>query len=85
MKYIFKKITLYCDSLLNYQDNLSTALVGKTCITMCHTVTNVSKFDQIFVMVHGHVVESGNHQQLWDLRGHYWAMWRANNNSKWQH
>ena len=52
---------------------------------MCHTVTNVSKFDQIFVMVQGQVVESGNHQQLWDMRGHYWTMWRANNNTKWQH
>ena len=43
-------------------------------------VTRAQSADTIFVLEGGRVVESGSHQELWDQRGLYWAMWKANNN-----
>ena len=48
-------------------------------------VTRAQSADTIFVLEGGRVVESGSHQELWDQRGLYWAMWKANNNLRWQH
>jgi ATP-binding cassette subfamily B protein len=32
--------------------------------------------DKIFVLEKGHIVESGRHRELLDLKGLYFAMWR---------
>jgi ATP-binding cassette subfamily B protein len=32
--------------------------------------------DRIFVLEKGHIIESGKHEELLELRGLYYAMWR---------
>ena len=70
---------------MTFQESLNTALMGRTGVMVTTAVTRAQSADTIFVLEGGRVVESGSHQELWDQRGLYWAMWRANNNLRWQH
>ena len=56
-----------------------------TLVTACSGVTSAQWCDLIYVLADGAVLECGAHQELWDARGAYWAMWRAANTARWQH
>ena len=56
-----------------------------TLVTACSGVTSAQWCDLIYVLADGAVLECGGHQELWDARGAYWAMWRAANTARWQH
>jgi ATP-binding cassette subfamily B protein len=45
-------------------------------ILIAHRLSTVMHADNIFVLERGHVIESGQHQELIDLKGLYYAMWR---------
>lgn len=50
---------------------------SKTVILISHRLANVEAADNIYVMENGGVVESGTHEQLLSVGGHYAALWSA--------
>ena len=49
----------------------------KTVILISHRLVNVAHADNIYVMDGGKVVESGPHEKLLSMCGHYAALWNA--------
>ncbi len=45
-------------------------------ILIAHRLSTVLHADRIFVLEKGHIIESGRHDELLDLKGLYYAMWR---------
>ncbi len=45
-------------------------------ILIAHRLSTVLHSDKIFVLEKGHITEFGNHEELLDLKGLYFAMWR---------
>jgi ATP-binding cassette, subfamily B, bacterial len=45
-------------------------------ILIAHRLSTVLHADRIYVLERGKIVESGRHQELVDLKGLYYAMWR---------
>jgi ATP-binding cassette subfamily B protein len=48
---------------------------GRTTIAVTHRLTSIAKYDRIFVVVDGRIMEQGTHQQLLDLGGTYARLW----------
>jgi subfamily B ATP-binding cassette protein MsbA len=57
------------DSLV--QASLRTAMVGRTTIAIAHRLTTIRDADTIFVLQHGRVLQSGNHDALIAQGGAY--------------
>jgi ATP-binding cassette, subfamily B, bacterial MsbA len=53
------------------QEALDRLMVGRTTFVIAHRLTTIQKADQIFVMDHGRIVETGSHQDLMSQRGFY--------------
>jgi ATP-binding cassette subfamily B protein len=49
---------------------------GRTVISITHRLSSVTNADQIFVLNHGRLVESGRHEELLRMDGIYSQMWR---------
>lgn len=47
---------------------------GKTVVVVAHRLSTVCDADNIVVLNDGQIVEQGSHQQLIDLRGHYYTL-----------
>jgi len=45
-------------------------------ILIAHRLSTVIHADKIFVLERGHIVESGRHEELVEIKGLYYAMWR---------
>ena len=45
-------------------------------ILIAHRLSTILHADRIFVLEKGMIVESGGHEELLDLKGLYYAMWR---------
>jgi ATP-binding cassette subfamily B protein len=45
-------------------------------ILIAHRLSTILHADRIFVLEKGHIIESGKHTELLDLKGLYYAMWR---------
>lgn len=45
-------------------------------IMIAHRLSTVMHADKIYVLEQGHIVESGGHDELIDMKGLYYAMWR---------
>ena len=50
--------------------------VGKTVLLISHRFSTVNMADHILVLEGGHIVESGSHDELLALSGHYAALYR---------
>ena len=57
-------------------DHLRTEMVGKTSITISHRISTVQNADVILVLKDGALVESGAHNELIGLGGHYADMYQ---------
>ncbi|MFI5280154.1 MAG: ABC transporter ATP-binding protein [Gemmatimonadales bacterium] len=56
--------------------NLRGALEGRTALVVSHRITAVREADLIVVLDEGKVVETGQHEELFERRGRYWELLR---------
>ncbi|CAF1001909.1 unnamed protein product [Adineta steineri] len=56
------------------QDALDEAQINRTSITIAHRLSTIQNSDVICVVHNGKIVESGNHQELLQLKGHYYRL-----------
>ena len=55
-------------------ENLEQFFQGKTVIIIAHRLSTVKNADQIVVLDKGHIIETGNHSELTQLRGAYFHL-----------
>lgn len=48
---------------------------GCTCIVIAHRLSTIKDSDIIFVMDDGRIVESGNHEDLLQMKGKYYSLY----------
>ncbi len=77
---VFDEATSSLDSLTEEEisETIRDVSMRKDLITIliAHRLSTVLHADRIFVLERGRIVESGRHQDLLDLKGLYYAMWR---------
>ena len=77
---VFDEATSSLDSLTEEEisETIRDLSMRKDVITIliAHRLSTVLHADRIYVLERGRVVESGRHQELVDLKGLYYAMWR---------
>lgn len=76
---IFDEATSHLDTATEraIQENLRTALAGKTVILVAHRLSTIRSADLIYVLHRGRVAESGTHHQLLARDGKYADLCRA--------
>jgi ATP-binding cassette subfamily B protein len=77
---IFDEATSALDSLTEEEITRTVREIsaGKDLITIliAHRLSTVLHADRIYVLEKGHIIESGRHEELLELKGLYYAMWR---------
>ena len=77
---VFDEATSALDSLTEEEisETIRDVSMRKDLITflIAHRLSTVLHADKIFVLERGRVVEAGRHQELIELKGLYYAMWR---------
>jgi ATP-binding cassette subfamily B protein len=77
---VFDEATSSLDSLTEEEitETIRDVSMRKDLITIliAHRLSTVMHADNIFVLERGRIVESGRHQELVELKGLYYAMWR---------
>jgi len=61
---------------LAIQDELLGLMEGKTVIAIAHRLSTIARMDRLVVIEQGRIVESGTHDELLRLGGHYEKLWR---------
>lgn len=77
---VFDEATSALDSLTEEEINETIRRISKNkthiSILIAHRLSTVMHADRIFVLERGHIIESGKHTDLLELKGLYFAMWR---------
>ncbi|MBT6274463.1 MAG: ABC transporter ATP-binding protein [Chromatiales bacterium] len=58
------------------QENLFDLMQGKTVIAIAHRLSTIAALDQLVVLDHGQIMETGSHQTLINRDGLYASLWR---------
>ena len=58
------------------QEQLLGLMDGKTVIAIAHRLSTIARLDRLIVLDAGRIVETGTHDELLSLGGHYAALWR---------
>jgi ATP-binding cassette subfamily B multidrug efflux pump len=61
---------------LAIQEQLLGLMEGKTVIAIAHRLSTIARMDRLMVIERGSIVESGTHDELLRLGGHYEKLWR---------
>ncbi len=61
---------------LAIQEQLLDLMQGKTVIAIAHCLSTIARMDRLVVVENGKIVESGTHDELLRLGGHYEKLWR---------
>lgn len=69
--------SLDTDSERQVQSALKKLMKGRTTLMVAHRLSTVVEADVIYVLDHGKIVESGNHQDLLNHDGIYARLWQA--------
>lgn len=64
------------DTELLIQDALGKLMQKRTSIIIAHRLSTIQRVNKIFVIHHGRIRESGNHQELLSKRGLYYDLYR---------
>jgi len=57
------------------QQGLSYLMQGRTTFVIAHRLSTIRRADQILVIEQGRIVERGNHEDLYSLRGRYYELY----------
>ena len=61
---------------LAIQEQLLELMEGKTVIAIAHRLSTIARMKRLVVLEQGRIVESGTHEALLRLGGHYEKLWR---------
>jgi ATP-binding cassette subfamily B protein len=75
---ILDEATSALDSLTEKQIQVAIfeLIKDKTALVIAHRLSTILSMDRIIVLEQGRIIEQGNHQELLNLHGQYYAMWQ---------
>lgn len=73
---LFDEATSHLDSNneSKIMSNLQSFFVGKTVVIVAHRLSTVVNADNIVYIEDGHILEQGNHKDLWNSKKHYYNL-----------
>jgi ATP-binding cassette subfamily B protein len=67
-------VDVHTEDLIEH--GLRRLLAGRTAIVIAHRLSTIQRASRIIVLEHGQIAEQGSHEELLELRGRYWRLYR---------
>lgn len=68
------------DTEREVQKSIEVLMSGRTSISIAHRLRTVEKCDKIFVLESGSIVEQGGHDELIEMKGKYFGLYKSQSN-----